>query len=116
MRHFVWVDSSTGRTAALVWLIKRDSAGGYVVEVEEPARWAPAGLREDRAIHVDGRQFNFLGIPTEKAFAIERLPPGRQVPWTEEAKDVAATEHFDRDSLQRISNALTNMLRLATEN
>lgn len=116
MRHFVWVDSRSGRTAALVWLIKRDPTGGYVVEVEEPARWAPAGLREDRAIHVDGSQFNFLGIPNERAFAIERLPPGKLVPWTEEAKAVAAIEHFDVDSLQRISTALNNMLRLATEN
>lgn len=113
MRHFVWIDSRTGRTAALVWLIKGDPTRGYVVEADEPPVWAPAGLREDRAIHVDGQHFNFLGIPNEKAFAIEKLPPGKPIPWTEEAKAIAATGHFNIDSLQRISVALNNMLQAA---
>lgn len=111
MRHFVWVDPRTGRTAALVWLIKSDPTRGYVVEADEPPRWAPAGLREDRAIHVDGQQFNFIGIPNEKAFAVEKLPPGKPIPWTDEAKAIAATVHFDIDSLLRISTALNNMLQ-----
>ncbi len=115
MRHFVWVEPRTGRTAALVWLIKRDDAGGYEVEADEPPRWAPAGLREDRAIHVDGKQFNMLGIPNEKAFAIENLPPGKPIPWTDDAQAVADLEHYDSDSLHRISTALNNMLRAAIE-
>src|SRR5690606_4025225 len=77
MRHFIWVDPSTGRNAALVWLIDHDSAGEPIVDSEEAPRWAPAGMQEDRAIHVGGREFNAFGIPGKKAFAMESMPPGK---------------------------------------
>ncbi len=111
MRHFVWVDPQTGRNAALVWLIDRDAVGNPVVEMSEPARWAPAGLQEDRAIHVDGQEFNMFGIPNKKAFAIENLPPGKEVPWTEAARHLAPLDTYDAQSLRELSTALNDMLQ-----
>ncbi len=112
MRHFIWIDHRTGRNAALVWLIKTDKAGKSVIEDSEPLRWASAGLREDRAIHVDGTQF-MLGIPNKRAFAIESLPPGKPIPWTEEAKSYAALDRFDDASLHHLSVALNATLQAA---
>ncbi len=111
MRHFIWVDPLSGRNAALVWLVKQEKTGRSVVEVDEPPRWAPAGLSEDRAIHVDGSQFNMFGIPNKKAFALEQLPPGKPVAWTDEALQVAALDSYDVEELRALSSALNIMLR-----
>lgn len=111
MRHFIWVEPTTGRNAALVWLIDHDKAGHPVVDANEPPRWAPAGLREDRAIHVDGKEFNFIGIPNDRAFAIEDLPPGRPIPWTAEARALAAKPSYQVEELRSLSLALNAMLQ-----
>ncbi len=111
MRHFIWVEPSTGRNAALVWLIDQDSAGQPVVDLSEPPRWAPAGLQEDRAIHVDGREFNMFGMPGKKAFAMESMPPGKPVAWTDEARRLAALPSYTVDSLRELSAALNAMLQ-----
>ena len=111
MRHFVWIDTSSGRAAVLVWLLRRAAGGLYVVERQQPARWFPAGLREDRAIHVDGRQFSLLGLPKPEAFAMEELPPGKDVAWTAPAAAQAAEKRYDADALRGLSEALNHMLR-----
>lgn len=111
MRHFIWVEPSTGRSAALVWLIDHDSAGNSSVDSQEPPRWAPAGLQEDRAIHVDGREFNMFGMPGKKAFAMESMPPGKPVAWTVEARSLAALPSYTVDNLRSLSAALNAMLQ-----
>ena len=111
MRHFIWVEPTTGRNAALVWLIDHDQAGNPVVDQNEPPRWAPAGLQEDRAIHVDGKEFNLIGIPNERAFAIEDLPPGIPIPWTPEARALAAKPSYQAEELRSLSFVLNAMLQ-----
>jgi len=115
MRHFIWVEPTTGRNAALVWLIDHDKAGNLIVDDDEPPRWAPAGLQEDRAIHVDGKEFNFIGIPNERAFAIEDLPPGKPIPWTPEARALAAKPSYQAEELRSLSFALNTMLQSSRE-
>ncbi len=110
MRHFIWVDTRTGQNAALVWLIDR-AMGANVVESSEPLRWATAGVQEDRAIHVDGKEFNMLGIPNEKAFALERMPPGKPIAWTEKLKPLAALQNYSDESLRELSVALNEALQ-----
>ena len=111
MRHFIWVEPSTGRSAALVWLIDYDGAGNPFADSSEAARWAPAGLREDRAIHVDGREFNMFGMPGKKAFAMESMPPGKPVAWTDQARALAAHSSYTVESLRELSAALNAMLQ-----
>ncbi len=115
MRHFIWVDPTTGRNAALVWLIDHDRTGKPVVDEVELPRWAPAGLQEDRAIHVDGNEFNFIGIPSERAFALEDLPPGKPVHWTAEARELAAKPGYHVDELRNLSLAFNAMLQASSE-
>lgn len=105
------VDPSSGRSSSLVWLIRQTSAGSNAVERDEAPRWIPPGFQEDRAIHVDGNQFNLLGVPNKKAFAIETLPLGKPIPWSAEALAVADLKKFDVGSLRQLSTALNNMLR-----
>lgn len=110
MRHFVWVDSRTGRNAALVWLLKQDATGTWKV-ADEPMRWLPPGMKEDRAIHVDGDEFSFFGIPNDRAFALEDLPPGKPIEWTAEARRLAAMGSYPDDVLRELTTALNAALQ-----
>ena len=60
-------------------------------------------------IHVDGRSF-FLGIPSERAFALEDLPPGTDIVWTAEAKSLATLMTYDSSELNQFATALNQML------
>ena len=108
MRHFVWVDPKSGRTSALIWLIDRNQGRPRVID--EPMRWVPSGTKEDRAIHVDGDEF-ILSIPTERAFALEKLPPGKDVPWTPAARTLAAQSSYETDALRQLTIALNQALQ-----
>lgn len=110
MRHFVWIDSTTGDSAALVWLLEATPRGGPLSVVDDPMAWLPAGTRENRAIHVDGNEFSFLGIPTDRAFALEDLPPGQPVAWTSAAKQIAGRSTYNLDELQQLTIALNQAL------
>ncbi|MCA9133009.1 MAG: hypothetical protein KDA45_07630 [Planctomycetales bacterium] len=110
-RHLVWLDSRSGRLGALLWLLQRPAAGEPQRLVDEPLRWVAAGTREDRAIHVDGQEFSLLGIPREQAFALQDLPPGKSIPWTDEARRLAARESYDSESLRELTVAINQALQ-----
>lgn len=113
MRHFVWVDRRTGEVAMLVWLIEKDPSSVAGV-VDEPIRWISANTKEDRKIHIDGSKFTF-GIPSTDAFALESLPPGRDVEWIQLAAELAANPTYTRTSLEQLTKALTLALRNASK-
>ncbi|MEM7474771.1 MAG: hypothetical protein AAF483_07250 [Planctomycetota bacterium] len=108
-RHFIWIDSSTGKSSTLVWLIGEDQQGNWSV-VNEPMRWVPAGTKEERRIHVDGDEF-LLGIPSEQAFALEGLPPGKDVNWTPQAQQLASKKNLDTQTLKELTIALNDCLK-----
>ncbi len=108
MRHFVWIDARTGRSATLVWLLE-PTPGAALVASGAGIRWVPAGTQEDRVIHVDGKEF-FLGIPTSRAFALQDLPPGKTVAWTDEIRRLAARPGYSIDDLRQLSTALNAAL------
>lgn len=114
MRHFVWLDWDSGKTATLVWLLQPDSnasrAGSPLRVVDEPLRWLPPGLKESREIHVDGQEFSLLGIPTQRAFALEDLPPGRELEWSPAGKRVAGLTTYSSDQLRDLAAALNESL------
>lgn len=118
MRHFVWINSQSGKLSMLVWLLREDSAlhpsEGLRV-VDEPLRWVPAGMKEVREIHVDGKEFSLLGIPSERAFALEDLPPGKQIPWTPEAQAFAGLRSFSDSQLRELTIALNAALQALRE-
>lgn len=110
IRHFVWIDSRTGKNSTLVWLL-RSGADGQPMLASEALRWLPSGTKEDRAIHVDSELFLLGGIPTERAFALEDLPPGKAVAWTDRAKAFAAQPSYDFDALRELTLALNEALQ-----
>ncbi|MEM8732983.1 MAG: hypothetical protein AAGG44_02095, partial [Planctomycetota bacterium] len=108
-RHFIWVDGKTGKLTTLVWLIEGDE------QRRQPSRDAirgfPAGLKEDRKVHVDKSEFLLGGIPTDEAFALESLPPGQAVNWNRAAFELAALPSYTREQLQKLSDELNRCIR-----
>ncbi|RMF43233.1 MAG: hypothetical protein D6753_05740 [Planctomycetota bacterium] len=109
MRHFVWIDRRSGVHSMLVWLID-PSENDHLKLTDKPMRWVPAGTREERRIHVDASTFLLGGIPTERSFALEDLPPGRDVAWTPDARKYASLSRFSTDQLRALVEALNGAL------
>lgn len=108
-RHLIWIDANTGKLAVVIWLLSTDRDGRASV-AERSLRVVAPGVKEDRKIHVDGRSF-FLGIPTERAFALEDLPPGVDVAWTGTAQSLAALQSYTSQELSEFASALNLMLQ-----
>jgi len=108
MRHFIWVDPGTGRCTCCVWLLEKRQTGG-LAPTGHPPRWLQAGTRDDRAIHVDAGKF-FLGMPTKDAFALTSLPPGVDLAWSAELRQVAARPAYGIRDLQQLALAIGDAL------
>jgi hypothetical protein len=107
-RHLIWIDSHTGKLALVIWLLSTDRDGRKTV-AERSLRMVAPGTKEDRKIHVDGRSF-FLGIPTSRSFALEDLPPGVDVAWSEPAKQIASRNAYHTNELNELAAALNQLL------
>ncbi len=112
-RHLVWIDPASGRAAMATWLMVRRQDGRLVI-ASDPPRVVSAATKEDRRIHVDGDQF-FLGIPGEHAFALEELPPGEDLNWTDALKRLATRSTYDADSLGKLSREINRLVRADAE-
>jgi len=108
-RHLIWIDSKTGKLALIIWLLSTDGDGKHST-AEETLRVVAPGTSEDRKIHVDGRSF-FLGIPTARSFALENLPPGPDIDWSEPAKEIASRLAYYTSELNELAAALNQMLQ-----
>jgi hypothetical protein len=107
-RHFLWLESTTGRLAMLLWLLAKDQPR----MLERKVRWVKAGTLENRRLHVDGQSF-FLGIPTRHAFALEGLPPGVDFEIAQELSALAGQARFDASSLSELAGRLNRTLHPA---
>lgn len=112
MRHLIWIDSNSGKLATMVWLNQLDAMQQPRVADWEAIRWLEPATFEDRTIHVDGDQFTLL-IPGKRAFALERLPPGRSIAWTAAAAKLGALDRYDMQSMQDLLREL-NAANLAS--
>ncbi len=108
-RHLVWIDANTGKMALVIWLLQTDREGKNASVAGDSLQVVAPGTREDRKIHVDGRSF-FLGIPSARAFALEDLPPGLKVPWSDAARQLAAQPSYNEESIRALASALNVML------
>jgi len=110
LRYAVLVDPQTGRLDTLLWLLDRedrDEDSGPL----SPLQWLPPDKLEDCALDVDPDEFGLLGIPGPKAFAMERMPQGRQaIEFPNELKSTAAAGEFTPSSAQALERALRTLL------
>ncbi len=96
VRYFVWVSRRTGDVGVLVWAMEDQGAGADFRLVDATPQLLPPNLHENRRMHVDGNEFNMLGIPSARAFALEALPPGTDVPFSPELAKAACVRSFDQ--------------------
>jgi hypothetical protein len=112
LRYVFLVDPQTGRLDTLVWRIDRDSRGNY----EGPVgliEWLPPGKRVDAFMQADLREFHF-GVPTERAFAILRIPDGqKQFAISETLRPFAGSAHLPVDAARYLDASLRQMIRTA---
>ncbi len=113
IRHFIWINKHTGAQAALLWLLQSDEQGFQMVSA--PLRWLPAAVKENRKIHMDASEVNVLGIPTDRAFALEGLPPGKDVQWAAEFGKIGAISEYDHVQLKELTLALNRTIQDARQ-
>jgi hypothetical protein len=71
-RYALLVDSFAGTLDTLVWLLDADGTCG-----DGTAAILATNTIDEAELVPDPREFNALGIPSEAAFAVDRLPPSR---------------------------------------
>lgn len=119
MRHLVWIDSKSGRHWTLIWLLrpsgleKSEAKLLQTLATEPICLWDHTDV-EDRAIHVDGREFT-LGIPGKRAFALEKLPAGKSIGWNETTRELAALSAYNEDSLRSLLTAINQAMQQKPE-
>lgn len=113
IRHIVWVNSQSGKLATMVWLLEQD--GGDWKMVEDKFHALPPKYLEDRVFSVKADEIT-LGIPSQKAFAINGLPRGKEIPANPPLKKLAAAKSYSEESQQALVAALNKSIREARKN
>lgn len=104
LRHAIVVSPQDGRLTTFVWLLGSDGKGGYAL-AEQTLQLLPAGLREDRILSVDADKFT-LGIPSDDAFALVRIPQGTPVRFSPNLATLSVVRRFDSDTALRLEAEL----------
>lgn len=104
IRHAILVAPKTGRLTTFVWLLGADGKGGYA-RAESTLQLLPPALREDRVMSVDGQKFT-LGIPSDDAFAVARIPQGTAIRFSPPLSTLAAVRQFNAKSASQLEAEL----------
>ncbi len=107
-RYLFLVDPQNGRLDTLVWRVDEIRPGVYRL-ASGPAVWVQPNLVRICPLHVDGSKV-FGSIPTSRAFAITRLPPGRPVVIPQRLKSTAGGKRLTPEAAGRMENTLRRML------
>jgi hypothetical protein len=117
-RSLVWIDPLTGKSAIAMWLLGQRKAGPEAPESlharEDAIQVHPGGTRASNRLHVDASTF-VLGIPTATSFGLERLLPGRQVPWTDSLSNLAGKSSYEPETLAEFTVAFDQAIRAAAK-
>jgi hypothetical protein len=104
VRYAILASPRTGKVSTFVWLLGSGSGGGYAL-AEKGLQKLPPGYREDRVLSVDANKFTF-GIPSTDAFALDRLPQGIALGFSDVFKSVGATRTFTAESARKLEAEL----------
>jgi hypothetical protein len=111
VRHALIVDGANGQLNTLVWLIDKSDAGEYAQAVGTMSLLAPNTL-EDRLLSVDANEFT-LGIPSSKAIAMVRIPPGKPIAIAPPLLPFASAPRFTDESARQLDAGLRDLIRQA---
>ncbi len=101
VRHFVWASPHSGKLGILVWLLKDNGSASYAIDSEE-MQLIPSGFKEDRRIHVSKGNFLSSKIPTPDRFALESIPQGTAVPFSDRMKQAAGLKSMTARDLENL--------------
>ncbi|MEZ6090046.1 MAG: pyruvate kinase [Pirellulaceae bacterium] len=107
VRFFVWV-SPQGTVGTVCWVLEGYGSDRYQAPFSEVVLLRPR-LIEDRVMHVDGNRFTF-GIPSEDAFAVVSLPPGREYQIEDELSELISHKRYDAQSFFNTIRKLSETL------
>lgn len=110
VRYLVWVHPTSGKIGTAVWLMDLDDASGKLTLDEPVLQVLPPSMFEDRVMHVDGDEFNFLGVPTPKAFALMEIPQGQPYAMSEAMQSLATATQYDAKTYSDLVVAFTQSL------
>jgi hypothetical protein len=113
LRYVFLVDPRTGRLDTLVWRIDLDARGNYEGAVG-PIHWLPPQLMVDAVMQVDVREFH-LGIPSERAFAVTSLPPGRPLDIPAALQAIAGRPRLTADQARLLEAGLRERIAQAAQ-
>lgn len=104
-RYALLVDQSTGALDVLLWRLGVD---GQCADLQTAVRLAPNTI-DPAELVVDRKKINGLGIPSDDAFAVAKLPPGRPVPLPEDLRKLAAQTRFTAEDAHSLDTALRKL-------
>ena len=107
VRFFVWV-SPEGKVGTVCWLLDGFGTDQYRRPDSELVLLKPH-LHEKRDMHVDGDEFTF-GVPSESAFALMSLPPGRKYQVSDAFNETLAQTKFNDESFKAFLQGLAKTL------
>lgn len=107
-RHAVLVAPQDGSLTTVVWALLPDSAGEYHL-IDGKMRLVADALEEDRKLYVDAGQFRF-GLPTQEAFALADLPPGKELTVAPDLQRAAESRMRSPEDARRLEKLLRNSI------
>jgi hypothetical protein len=110
MRYAFLVDPATGKLDTLVWRIDTDGRGGYD-GATGMIEWLPPNKMIDAELQVDPGEFT-LGVPSERAFAVKRIPDGqRQFSIPDGLRSPAGLARLTPQQAGQLTQGLRDMIR-----
>ena len=114
VRHFVWAAPHSGKLGILVWQLKDNGSTSYAIDSAE-MQLIPSGFKEDRRIHVSKGNFLSSKIPTPDRFALESIPQGTPVPFSDRMKQSAGLKSITAPDLENLLAGTSESLALIRE-
>jgi hypothetical protein len=111
LRYVFLVDQRTGRLDTLVWRIDLDGRGSYEGAVGA-IQWLPPQLMMDAVLHIDVREFH-LGVPSERAFAVTKLPQGKALDFPATVQEIAGRPRLTAEQARLLLAGLRERLAQA---
>lgn len=106
-RYALLVDARSGNLDVLVWLLDPEGTCGDTTTAE----LLPPNFVDAPELVPDPKQFNPLGIPTDAAFGVDKIPAGRvRRSLPESLRNLTAKTRFTADEARALETGLRQLL------